>query len=42
MSILAMKMAIVRSLTATWASNKEQADKELFHYAALAIAGNYA
>ena len=42
MSTLAVKMACLQSLTATWAANKEEAAKELFHYAARAIAGEYA
>lgn len=42
MSTLTVKMAILRSLHGTWAPNKAAADAELFHYAALAIAGEYA
>lgn len=42
MSILAMKMTLIRSLRASWAPNYADAQRELFHYAALAIAGNYA
>lgn len=42
MSTLALKMACLMSLTATWAANAEESQKELFHYAALAIAGEYA
>ena len=41
MSTLAVKMAVLQSLHGTWAANKEEAEKELFHYAALAIAGDY-
>lgn len=42
MSTLAVKMACLQSLHATWAANADEANKELFHYAALAIAGEYA
>ena len=42
MSTLAIKMAVLRSLHGTWAPNAEQAQAELFHYGALAIAGEYA
>jgi hypothetical protein len=42
MSTLAVKMTIIRMLTATWTPNFEAAQKELFHYGALAIAGEYA
>lgn len=41
MSTLAVKMAVLRSLHATWAANFEEAQRELFHYGALAIAGEY-
>lgn len=42
MSTLAVKIAVIQSLHGTWAANVEDAQKELFHYAALAIAGEYA
>lgn len=42
MSTLAVKMAVLKSLHGTWAANAEEANAELFHYAALAIAGEYA
>lgn len=41
MSSLAVKMIVLRSLHGTWAANHDEAQRELFHYAALAIAGNY-
>jgi len=41
MSTLAVKMMVLRSLHGTWAANAEHAKRELFHYGALAIAGNY-
>lgn len=41
MSSLAVKMNVLRSLHGTWAANAAEADRELFHYAALALAGNY-
>jgi hypothetical protein len=41
MSPLAVKMSILAALHATWPGNKEDADRELFNYAAKAIAGDY-
>lgn len=40
-SLLGAKMALLRSPVATWATNPEEVERELFYYGAKAIAGNY-